>query len=111
MTRLLALAALAALSVSSAATAAPDTDQPTMKVQYAELNLATQSGVATFYSRIKAASETACSSVGDYRTIRGVNQNKVCRDEMVSKAVESVQIPALTAIAAGRSAPMQVASH
>ena len=111
MTRLLALAA-AALSISSvAATAAPDLDQPTMKVQYGDLNLATTSGVATFYSRIKAASVAACASVGDDRTLGGLNQERACRAEMISKAVQNAKNPALTEVATGQSATRQVASH
>lgn len=111
MTRLLALAAVATLSFSAAANAASDSDQPMMKVQYADLNLATQSGVATFYSRIKTASHAACASVGDDRTLGGQNGPKACRDELVAKAVEQAHMPALTEIATGQSAPRQVASH
>ncbi len=111
MTRLFAIAAVAALSFSAAAYAAPDSEAPTMKVQYADLNLATPSGVATFYGRIQTASAMACQTVGDDRGLDGRNQNKACRDEMISKAVESARIPALTELATGHSAPRQVAEH
>ena len=112
MTRILTFAAVAALLIgASGASAATDSDQPRMTVKYADLNLAGAGGVETLYSRIKNASAAACASVGDDRTLGGLNQNKACREEMTSEGVRGMNLRALTQLASGGSAPMRVASH
>lgn len=111
MIRILAFLA-AALSLTAAAVqAAPDSDQPHMAVKYADLNLAGSDGIAVLYDRIKSASVRACAGVGDDRTLGGVNQNKACRDELVAEGVRGMNLNALTQLAAGSSATIEVAAH
>lgn len=111
MTRLITFAAVAALLIGASAANASEFDQPHMTVKYADLNLASANGVKTLYSRIKNASAAACASIGDDRTLGGVNQIKACRNEMASEGVRGMNLRALTQLASGGSAPMQVATH
>jgi len=112
MTRIFTLAAVAAVAISAHAAAANgDPDQPRMTVKYADLNLASPAGVANLYSRIQNAAANACASVGDDRSLGGLNANKACREEMVIEGVRGMQLQALTELAAGGSIPTRVASH
>jgi len=97
MTRTLALIAIAALSFSGvAANAATDSDQPSISVSYADLNLATPAGAATLKTRIETASVRACAMVGDDQSLGGLHDNKACRDELIKRATKALE-PAMVA--------------
>ena len=103
LTRSLAFAgALAALAFTTAAIAAPASDSvPQITVRYDDLNLASQSGVATLYSRISVAAHAVCPS-SDIRDLRASSASAHCRAEAIARAVNEVNNPKLAALHTSR---------
>jgi UrcA family protein len=88
-------AALAAcLAVAGVANA--QTDAPTVRVRYSDLNLSTQQGSQALYSRIVAAAAQVCQ-VDDIRNLEAVAAARSCRAQAIAAAVHEVGSPALAA--------------
>jgi len=65
--------ALAASLVLAGSALANPVAAPSVRVSYADLNLATAAGVAKLHSRLRAASESLCGQA-DSRDLTGVTQ-------------------------------------
>jgi UrcA family protein len=88
MTALAGCAALAAgAGLASAAT--PDTDVPTTKVRYSDLDLTTDSGMHTLYQRLSAAAARVCPAPSS-RDLAAFSAAQACRTQAVERAVHSI---------------------
>ena len=105
------LAFAAVLSTAAVAHAAPDADVPQMSVHYGDLNLATKSGVATLYNRMRSASRAACASYGEGHSPSDVRINRACRDDLISRGVTQMHSSTLAALASAEPKSVQVALH
>lgn len=87
--------AAAAAGVAGAAT--PATDAPSVVVSYADLNLATEQGVRTLYTRIAVAARRVCPDAPN-RDLRAVAEARSCQRQAISRAVHYVGTPLLAAV-------------
>ena len=96
-TKHLFFAAVAAVSLGTVAVAAhaDALDAPARTVHYADLNLNTDAGVATLYSRIRNAAQLVCGNV-DPRRLDEAASAKACIDKAVFSSVTAVNNPKLT---------------
>lgn len=97
-----ASAALSAcLIVGASATAyaaAPPADaSPSVRVNYHDLNLATEQGTAALYGRIVFAAHKVCP-VSDHRVLAEVAAAHACEKQAIARAVRAVNSPRLAAI-------------
>jgi UrcA family protein len=99
-TRQMTWAMLAAVGVTLLASAVQADEvsdaAPQLVVHYADLNLATNSGVAVLYHRIQNAATQVCGSV-DQRELARVTAAKACQDTAIARAVAAINNPVLTA--------------
>jgi UrcA family protein len=72
-----------------------------IKVSYADLDLSTQAGAATLYSRIRGAARQVCGDEGTSYTDHAIW--KGCFKRAVGDAVATVNNPRLTALHQGKS--------
>ncbi len=79
--------------VSMAATI--DGPLPSRVVEYGDLDLGRDSGVATLYSRIRSAAKEVCEPI-DVVFIKLLRERFDCRKDAVARAVADVNSPALT---------------
>jgi UrcA family protein len=93
-------ALVSALAVLGASPAFADETARSVKVSYADLDLSTQAGAATLYSRIRGAARTVC---GDDDLPYTHWAWKKCFNEAVGNAVAKVNNPQLTALHQGKS--------
>ncbi len=113
-TRLIAGALFATLisGTSAIANAAGDTDSLQRTVKYADLSVASTSGAATLYNRIRIASEEVCAPLG-HGDLSSKMKVKACAHKAIADAVGQVNQPALTAVYNARngvSLPMVAAA-
>jgi UrcA family protein len=94
------IAACVAVAASGNARAAA-ADAPTVKVRYADLNLATEQGSLALYGRIVAAAQKVCAPE-DLRDLQAVAAARGCRQEAISQAVRAVHSPMLASVYAAR---------
>lgn len=78
-------------------TAAVSTDIATTTVSYADLNLASQSGVATLYKRLARAADRVCGE-HDARSPREHAAFRDCRAASLNRAVQKVGHPGVLAL-------------
>jgi len=90
-----AVAAVSLASVGMAAQADQAGEVPARTVHYADLNLNTDAGVATLYSRIRNAAQLVCGNV-DPRRLDESASAKACIDKAVFSSVSAVNNPKLT---------------
>ena len=89
-------ALLATLACGTAlADAFPD---PAKTVNYADLNLKSQAGVAVLYQRIKKAALEVCQIPVGTHQIRIEQELKACREDAVDRAIAQANLPTLTAL-------------
>ena len=105
VTRTLLLAIASGLSLAAQAGETPHPDQVTtsVRVSYADLDIADAAGARTLYARIKSAAREACGpepAVLDLRDAAGYN---ACYEQAVAKAVNRVGSEQLQALHAARS--------
>jgi len=103
-------AVAAAVLTGAVAHAAPDSDTVSMKVSVAGLDLSNPRDAQVAYSRIKAASTSACDYVNEDTALANVAQYNQCREDFTAKAVAQIGSPTLTQVATGAS-PIRLASH
>jgi UrcA family protein len=100
-TKRITLAAVAALCLSSAAIGAyadeTGKDAPTVAVRYSDLNLGTQAGAKTLYSRIRYAAEEVCGNPDWHERFESAAV-KACTDRAISTSVHSVNNARLTSV-------------
>ena len=92
--------ALAGLLVAFApgAFAADDSDAPSLKVHFGDLNLSTDAGVQTLYKRIKIAARTVCNESEVAGDGRALSHYWACYDKAVADAIGKVNNTQLTAM-------------
>ncbi len=100
MTSLRIAAALAGCLAVAAVANAEST--PTVRVSYADLNLATQQGSQALYARIASAASQVCV-VDDIRDLQAMAAARSCRAEAIAQAVRDVHNPELAAVYAERA--------
>src|ERR1700692_2165654 len=80
---------------SGMAYAAPTTaDIPSIVVSYSALDLATDEGARSLYSRIAAAGRAVCPDA-NFRNLSAYARAKTCQSEAVARAVRDVRSPRL----------------
>jgi UrcA family protein len=95
------IAACVAVSAAGSARAAAS-DAPTIKVRYADLNLATEQGSIALYDRIVAAAQQVCAPE-DIRDLKAVAAARSCRQQAIALAVRDVHSPMLASVYAAES--------
>jgi UrcA family protein len=100
--KLVALIAAGFAFVGSAAHAAPDTTSREATVRFADLNLETQAGIETLYSRLNGAARRVCGTA-DRGDLQAFDDMKQCRRKSIDDAVARIGNKALTARHAGSS--------
>jgi UrcA family protein len=86
---------LSPLSAHAFAVGALD-EPPTRVVEFGDLDLNRDDGVATLYSRIRSAAREVCEPLDDW-TLRLLRRRFDCREDAIGRAVADVKSPALTA--------------
>jgi UrcA family protein len=89
-----------AFTASSAFGIEPTAEVRIEDVMFPDLNLATAAGVDALYQRIHAAARRVCAVSG--QTEAGESASAKCSKEAEARAIEKVNLPALTAFAAHR---------
>ena len=102
----LMVAALVGSAFPMIGAAAPHTEVvpaaiPTVVVHYEDLNLAGEDGVRRLYQRIVTAARLICGDP-DIRDLPGGMSARSCKQEVVTRAVQSVNNPQLAALHAAR---------
>jgi UrcA family protein len=96
------IAACVAVSAAGSARAAAVSAVPTVKVRYADLNLATEQGSLALYGRIVAAAQQVCAP-DDIRNLQAVAAARSCRQQAIALAVRDVHSPMLASVYAAES--------
>ncbi len=71
---------------------------PSMAVNYSDLNLKSQAGVAALYKRLARAASEVCQLPQGTHQIVIESQLKACRADTTDRAVMQANLPALTAM-------------
>jgi UrcA family protein len=82
-------------TVAPALTAHADTTVQSVRVSYADLNLANEAGIAALYGRLRNAAGTVCGSVS-ISNLREFADWSQFRKGALTSAIEKVNHPALT---------------
>ena len=101
MTRTFAslIAALAITATSVApAIAEPRTETVSVRVSYADLDLARIEGVKTLTARIDRAIDKACGRMGGKVSLAQTSRIKDCRTVALDKAIAAIDAPLMTAL-------------
>ena len=98
------LAAMAAMTIAILAPSAAQAAEPagaSLRVKYADLDLETDAGVATLYSRLAGAALRVCDDGGS-RGLRHEQAVRACRASALARAVGDIGSAKLAALGAGR---------
>jgi len=76
-------------------------DAPTRTVRYSDLNLSTEQGALVLYQRIVAAASRVCAA-DNMIDLDAMATARVCREEVIAKAVRDVNNPTLASLYARR---------
>ena len=90
----------ACLIVGASATAyaaAPADPAPSLRVNYHDLNLATERGTQALYGRIVSAAHKVCAA-RDIRILAEVAAARACAAQAIAQAVRDVNNPRLAAV-------------
>ncbi len=105
-TALLAVLTLGALAATAAANAGASASEPaamsagtSVRVNFRDLDLATDAGNQALYQRISRAAQRVCA-VSDIRDLNAMAQSASCERAAVSQAVSHVHSERLAALAA-----------
>jgi UrcA family protein len=90
----IASAMLAALALCFSAASAADPSSASVTVKYSDLNIASPSGAAVLYERIRAAAQNACG----YFWFKTDEDEARCVHNTIANAVNKVNQPALSAV-------------
>jgi UrcA family protein len=94
------LAGLAAFGAASAAN--PNSEVPSLVVQYTEQSLATDAGVDQLYRRIAAAAAKVCPDA-PIRDLGALQQVNHCRNAAIARAIRQIDNSRLAALYASHS--------
>jgi len=87
--------------LSSALAAEPDDEVRREDVKFQDLNLDNAAGVDALYKRIHAAAQRVCADSGQY-DLGATSASVKCTKEAEARAIEKINLPALTLVAANR---------
>ncbi len=90
-------------AISSAVPHSDESERASVRVSYADLNLSSEAGLLTLYSRLKAASGSVCGSRSllEAGSLDQLAKNKSCYRNALSKAVAKINNAELNEIHAG----------
>jgi UrcA family protein len=94
--RYLVIAALAVtvlVPLAAVLAAAPATDEPRATVQFADLDLASDSGAATLLRRIEAAAQQVCGNPHEGQPLERQMRVQECNARAIERAVTDVGAP------------------
>ena len=97
----LAGAAAMLLAVASAFAGEPDGQVRTEDIMFQDLNLATTAGVDALYKRVHSAAQRVCA-VSAEPALGAASALEKCSKDAEARAIEKINLPALTAFAANR---------
>jgi UrcA family protein len=97
---LLLLGSLAGVGAANATS--PDSDVPSVVVRYSPQSLATDSGAADLYRRIKNAARRVCPDASN-RDLRVMQLVEECRSQAIARAVQHIDNSRLAALHAAHS--------
>jgi UrcA family protein len=89
------------LAVSSAAAGELDGQVRMEDIVFQDLNLTTTAGVDALYQRIHAAAQRVCAVSGEAE-LGAASASAKCRKNAEARAIDKINLPALTAFAANR---------
>jgi UrcA family protein len=92
-----ALTACLIVGASSTAYAAAAEPAPSVRVNYHDLNLATEQGTQALYGRIVLAARRVCTVI-DSRILAEIAAAQVCQAQAIAHAVRDVNNPRLAAV-------------
>jgi UrcA family protein len=87
--------------VSTALAGEPDDQARKETVSFQDLNLDATVGVDALYKRIHAAAERVCGVSGEPK-LAAASASAKCSEDAKARAIEKINLPALTAFAANR---------
>jgi UrcA family protein len=91
--------ALALLAASPAAVQAASIEQPSVKVTYSDLNLATAEGQASLQGRLQQAATTVCGGEEGLRSLADEVNYKACRAATISNGLAQIHQQAASTVA------------
>ena len=89
------------LAVSTAFAGEPDGQVRTEDIMFQDLNLNTTAGVDALYKRVHSAAQRVCAVSGQ-PDLGAASALAKCSKEAEARAIEKINLPALTAFAANR---------
>jgi UrcA family protein len=81
--------------LSAVAATEPPDEVPSRRVNYADLDLTHNAGVAVLYARIKSAARAVCLPTHNW-VPEDNKATQQCREQALSRAIADVNAPALT---------------
>jgi UrcA family protein len=87
--------------LSSAFAAEPDGQVRTEDIMFRDLNVGTAAGLDALYERIQAAAQRVCA-VSGAPDLGAASASAKCTKDAEARAIEKINLPALTALAANR---------
>jgi UrcA family protein len=103
--RIIGASILAIAAIGVAGSALAQSDDPgaprSVRVSYADLDLANRAGAAEAFARIRNAAGHVCDGGADIRMLERQAQYARCRSEAIARAVDTLHAP-LVASMAGR---------
>jgi UrcA family protein len=102
--------ALALVSVATVSAATSLDSPPQRVVKFGDVNLATDTGVAVLYSRIRNAAREVCEATSVWN-VGALLASKECTDRAIERAVEDINAPLLTSYHRSRSQVSELAQR
>jgi len=99
---ILGLIAAAMILTQSVAPAATPGEVPSVRIQFADLDLTQPAGAKVLYQRLSAAARTVCSPLQG-RALASEARFRACMQQSTSAAVAQIDRPALTIYALAHS--------
>jgi UrcA family protein len=107
----LSLAATALLACAQPASAQRDDRSTSVVVRFADLDINHPAGADMLLGRIERAADTVCGGEPSNGLEGEGRVYRQCRTDAITRAVDQLNAPLLSAIAAGRSKPIRLTSH
>ncbi|HEY6451503.1 MAG TPA: UrcA family protein [Steroidobacteraceae bacterium] len=94
--------AAGALAAPAALAASTPTDPPSVVVRYGDLDLSSEHGALVLYRRLESAARMLCPQpvMGD---LGGLARSRACQNELIARAVRTVDNPRLAAVQSAHS--------
>jgi UrcA family protein len=102
--------ALALVSVATVSAASSLDSPPQRVVKFGDVNLATDSGVAMLYFRIRSAAREVCEAASVWN-VEAVLASKECTERAIERAVEEINDPQLKSYHRTRSPVSELAQR